>query len=101
MDTLSVKKPHLTEKTLAQAARGWFTFVVEKASNKREIARDVEKQYGVNVTDVRTSMRRGKERRVGKKLFRVTTPDIKRAIVQLASGQSIPAFEVTREGEKK
>ena len=94
-------RPVLTEKSLTLAAKGWYTFAVATTWNKRKIAREVAALYKVTVEDVRTSRRHGKERRVGRRQMRIRLADTKRALVLLPSGQSIPAFEITSEGEKK
>lgn len=101
MGTAIVKKPLLTEKTMNLANHGFYTFVVDGDSRKRAIAREVARLYKVDVTNVRTVTNPGKERRVGKKLYRVRTPEIKKAIVRLKSGQKIAAFDISSEPEKK
>ena len=96
-----ITKPLITEKSLSQASRGWYTFAVEEGSTKRDIAGAVARVYGVTVTGVRTAHMHGKERRVGKSMKRVTKSDWKKAFVHLSKGQTIAAFEVTQEAEKK
>lgn len=91
-----VKKPLLTEKTLALAAKGLYTFVVDKDSNKRDIKADVEAFYKVTVTDVRTVSVHGKTRRTGRTMKTMQKSDWKKAMVTLATGQKIDAFEVTQ-----
>lgn len=98
---LLVQRPLLTEKTLALAAKGWYTFVVDKEARKKNIATEVAAYYKVNVTDVRTLSVHGKTRRVGRKMLRVAKPDWKKALVQLNKGQTIDAFEVTPQEEKE
>jgi large subunit ribosomal protein L23 len=97
----SVVRPFITEKTLTLASKGWYTFVVGIQAEKKQIARDVSEYYKVTVTDVRTIHMHGKVRRVGKKSTHVKQSDWKKAIVQLAKGQKIDAFEITTpEAEK-
>ncbi|MEK7065392.1 MAG: 50S ribosomal protein L23 [Patescibacteria group bacterium] len=96
-----ITKPLITEKSLSQAARGWYTFSVDQGSRKRDIAGAVARLYGVTVTGVRTALMHGKERRAGRNMKRVTKSDWKKAFVHLAKGQTIAAFEVTQEAEKK
>jgi large subunit ribosomal protein L23 len=99
MNTLM--KPCITEKSLSLAARGWYTFVVRPDARKKEITRDVSEFYKVTVTGIRTVHMHGKTRRVGKKTTYVKKPDWKKAIVHLASGQKIDAFEVTTQEAEK
>lgn len=95
-----VQRPLLTEKTLALANKGWYTFAVDKLARKEQIAKDVEKNYKVKVTQVRTIAMHGKVRRSGKRMLTVRKPDWKKALVTLAKGQTIEAFTVVPEGEK-
>lgn len=96
-----IQKPLITEKTFALAGRGWYTFACARTANKAQIAHDVHMLYNVTVTDVRTILMHGKMHRRGKSKIAVATSDWKKAMVQLAKGQKIDAFEVTQEGEKK
>lgn len=96
-----ITRPFITEKTLARAAKGYYTFVVFPKSNKAQIADAVSKQYNVKVTNVTTAMIHGKVRRVGRKMLRITKPNWKKAIIHLAPGQKIDAFDVSHEAEKK
>lgn len=94
-------KPVITEKSLSLAARGWYTFAVDAASSKPVIAKAIGGLYNVDVTDVRTMIMHGKERRSGKRQKKVIKSDWKKALVRLKEGQKIDAFEVTGEAEKK
>lgn len=96
-----IEKPLITEKTFALAGRGWYTFACALAANKAQIAHDIHVLYHVTVTDVRTALMHGKMRRSGKSKIAAAKPDWKKAMVQLAKGQKIDAFEVTHEEEKK
>jgi len=90
-------RPIITEKSLAVANRGWYTFSVAASRNKSEIA----KAINVTVTGVRSFIIAGKGRRVGKKMKQTQREDWKKALVHVAAGQKIDAFEVTGEREKK
>lgn len=93
-------RPYITEKTLSLTAKGWYTFRVSVKSNKAEIADAVTSMYKVTVVNVRSSFVHGKSRRVGKRMKQVAQPDWKKAIVHVASGQTIDAFHtVTEEGK--
>ncbi len=96
-----VKKPLITEKSLALAAKGLYTFGVEKSAGKGEISHEINKLYKVKVTEIRTISMHGKVRRVGKKMKMVKGVDWKKAIVKLSPGQKIEAFEVTTKEEVK
>jgi len=96
-----IRKPMITEKTLALASHGFYTFRVAHDANKAQISRDVGRLYKVKVTKTRTVVMHGKTRRVGRKMTPVTASDWKKAIVKLSPGQKIDAFEVTTKEEKK
>jgi large subunit ribosomal protein L23 len=66
-------------------------FEVASDANKVDIRRAVEKLWNVNVLRVRTSVVRGKEKRVGRFVGRRAS--WKRAVVTLAPGQNIEFFE--------
>lgn len=87
-----IVRPLVTEKSHDQLDRhGAYTFVVAKDANKIEIARAVEKQFNVKVTDVRTMRYAGKAKRMGK--FAGRKPSWKKAVVVLAEGDAIELFE--------
>lgn len=94
-------RPLVTEKTLTLAASGWYTFVVAKLEDKKTIGRAISDFYKVKVTQVRVASMHGKTRKVGKRSRLSKKPDWKKAMVRLASGQKIDAFEVapTEEGK--
>ena len=87
-----IRRPLVTEKsTIAREEANVVTFAVDPAANKVEIERAVEELFQVQVISVRTMRMPRKSRRVGKFLGR--RPEWKKAIVQLAEGQSIEFFE--------
>lgn len=85
-------RPVLTEKsTELLDKQNAYTFVVAKDANKIEIARAIEKQFGVKVENVRTMRYAGKERRMGRYVGR--RPSWKKAVVTLREGDAIEIFE--------
>lgn len=89
-------KPIITEKSMAQTGQGIYTFAVETSANKKMIKKAVEGQFNVTVLDVRTLTVKGKRRMKQTKRNRITVvgSDLKKAIVQVASGQKIDLFDV-------
>jgi large subunit ribosomal protein L23 len=67
------------------------TLAVDPRANKHEIRRAVEQLFDVKVVEVRTMRMPRKSRRVGKFVGR--KPEWKKAVVELAEGQSIEFFE--------
>jgi len=81
-----IKSPHLTEKTDSlQEGTGQVVIKVNPEANKVEIKAAIEKIFKVKVGKVRTTMMRGKQKRVGRHLGR--TSDWKKAIVTLTEGK--------------
>ena len=94
-----IVRPVITEKSAEAMENNVYTFVVSKAANKIEIGHAVEKLFDVRVTNVRTMVYAGKQRRalmgrmsrnrnVGRR------PSFKKAMVTLAEGDHIEFYEV-------
>jgi large subunit ribosomal protein L23 len=105
---LIIKRPLLTEKGTrlketggrpdagaedgdAQSFAPQVAFEVAGDANKIEIRHAVEKLWQVEVVKVRTTIVRGKEKRLGRFVGRRS--NWKKAIVTLAPGQNIDFFE--------
>jgi len=101
-----IKRPLLTEKgtRLKETGGGQedaeadpetlkpqLLFEVARDANKVEIRKAVEKLWNVNVVAVRTSIVRGKEKRMGR--FTGKRSNWKKAVVTIAAGQNIEFFE--------
>ncbi len=83
-----IKRPLRTEKSVADGeATNSYHFEVDLRANKIQIKNAVEKYFKVKVQDVRTIVRKGKEKRVRFKLGR--TKDWKKAVVKLKEGSTI------------
>ncbi len=88
-----ILKPVVSEKSYGLLDQGVYTFVVAPDANKIEIRQAVESIFGVNVVKVNTLNRQGKRKRNRGKATFGKRADTKRAVVTLATGQSIPIFE--------
>lgn len=86
-----IKRPVITEKSMALMGENKYTFLVDPNANKIEIRQAVEKLFNVKVDKVNTMWVRGKTRRVRNRAGR--TPDAKKAIVKLKQGYKIELFE--------
>jgi large subunit ribosomal protein L23 len=87
-----IRRPLVTEKSnIGREEDNIVTFAVDPRANKHEIRRAVEDLFDVRVVEVRTMRMPRKSRRVGKYMGR--RPEWKKAIVQLAEGQTIEFFE--------
>lgn len=83
-------RPVVSEKSYALAAADRYTFRVHPAAHKTQIRQAVESLFEVDVVEVRTITVRSKPKRRG--LTSGRTRAWKKAIVQVAPGQSIPVF---------
>jgi large subunit ribosomal protein L23 len=100
-----IKRPLLTEKSQRLRETGGaaerpaegedysqkLVFEVVRDANKIEIRNAVQSLFKVTVTDVRTLIVRGKEKRIGR--FNGRRPHWKKAIVTLKAGDTISFFE--------
>ena len=94
MKTILVK-PLITEKadTLTES-KTQYSFIVDKGANKIEIKKAVEALYTVNVEAVNTMIIPGKRktRNTKKGVLHGRKPSYKKAVVTLASGETIDFF---------
>lgn len=87
-----IRKPVITEKSMAQMANRQYTFMVHVDANKSMIKRAVEDVFGVKVEDVKTLNYEGKIKRVGVHVGR--RAEFKKAIVKLtADSKTIEFFD--------
>lgn len=86
-----LRKPLLTEKSTAQMeAENVYTFEVDRRATKDDIKSAVEQAFSVKVEKVTTQVRKGGSRRF--RYGTVAENSWKRAIVNVAEGQSIELF---------
>ena len=86
-----VKYPILTEKTIRLIEQNQYSFAVDPKANKSVVKAAVEELFDVKVLSVNTSLLPLRKRRVGKFIGKKSR--YKRAIVKLASEDSIKLFE--------
>lgn len=86
-----LKRPILSEKSSSMEPSGKYVFEVMPSANKIEIRRAVEERYSVKVTNVHTINVKpsSKNRWTRKGFIAGKTRQYKKAIVTLASGQTI------------
>jgi|GEM_PF-695076 len=73
--------PRLSEKASALARLNKYVFKVEGSVNKVELRKALEKAYGIKIARINMVSMRGKTRRYGRTLGRMS--DFKKAIVTL------------------
>ena len=100
-----IKRPLLTEKGTRlketggqpegeldpETLKSQLLFEVARDANKVEIRYAVQKLWNVDVLSVRTSLVRGKEKRMGR--FVGKRSNWKKAVVTIAPGQNVEFFE--------
>jgi large subunit ribosomal protein L23 len=96
---MSLIKALISERSINEAAKNRYTFVVKKTVNKIQIKSLVEKAFGVKVLSVATVNMPGKSYRSGKKWIMRERPDGKKAIVTVQPGKTIDLFETTKAQE--
>ena len=89
--TKVLKRPIVTEKSTVLGEIGRYVFEVDAAATKYDIARAVEWAFDVKVVKVNTLTVSGKVKRYGGRPSK--QPDWKKAIVNLATGDTIQLFE--------
>lgn len=85
-----VHRPIISEKATIQLEDNKYTFEVDPRATKPQIKAAIEELFQVSVIGVNTQNPPLKKRRVGR--FAGHRPQYKRALVTLASGDSITLF---------
>jgi large subunit ribosomal protein L23 len=88
-----VVKPIVSEKSYGLFDHGVYTFEVHPDSNKIEIRQAIEMMFGVTVASVNTMNRKGKRKRMRRKMTFGKRPDTKRAVITLKGDDRIDLFE--------
>ena len=82
--------PVISEKSYGLLDGNKYTFIVRPDANKTQIKIAIEQIFGVKVRSVNTLNRAGKRKRT--RFGYGHRPDVKRAVVGLAEGDSIDIF---------
>lgn len=88
-----LKGPIITEKSLKDASRAIYTFMVEKKATKPEIAKAIASQFKVKVLAVKTLIVKPRPKRAGRKRQISYSQAYKKAYVQIPTDQKIELFE--------
>ena len=80
-------KPILTEKGTTLANNKVYLFEVDRKANKHMVKNTLEKLYKVKVRDVKIMIRKGKKKRVGRKMTVKSLPSRKIAFIKLSEGK--------------
>lgn len=82
-----LKKPMITERALKMVKDSVFTFYTNKFATKHQIKSAAEELFNVEVASVKTTIRKGKVRKRGKKMIKKRLPDYKIAYIKLKKGK--------------
>lgn len=101
---LNLLEPRATEKSYLEQTNRIYVFPVKRSMSKQQIAKMVEEEFKVTVTNVRTLIRNGKKTKYskGKHAYPgiTTRQDKKYAYVRLKKGDSIKVFDEPEEDKK-
>jgi large subunit ribosomal protein L23 len=89
--TQVIIRPVVSEKSYVLASADKYTFRVHPDAHKTQIRQAIEQLFEVDVVEVRTMSVKSKPKRRGYTSGR--TRAWKKAIVQVAPGQTIPIFQ--------
>jgi large subunit ribosomal protein L23 len=81
-----IRKPVVTEKSMANQQKSVYTFIVAPDATKPEVKQSVEKAFNVKVEEVRTVKVKGKYKRMKNQLLEGKRKDWKKAYVTLKEG---------------
>ncbi|HVR84351.1 MAG TPA: 50S ribosomal protein L23 [Planctomycetota bacterium] len=81
-----IRKPVVTEKSMANQQKSVYTFIVAPDATKPEVKHSVEKAFNVKVEEVRTVQVKGKYKRMKNQLLEGKRKDWKKAYVTLKEG---------------
>lgn len=85
-------QPLISEKSLDEAKKGFYTFKVDNAMNKHQIRRTIEQTFKVKVDDVRTMQIKAREKmNIWGRNKKVQA--FKKAVVSLKGKDTIDIFE--------
>lgn len=82
-----IKQPWLTEKIRNIESQGQYAFIVHTDTNKSEVKKAVEQQFGVRVIKVNIVREKGKRKRWRNSFGKAAT--IKKAVITVQKGQKI------------
>ncbi|NJN29069.1 MAG: 50S ribosomal protein L23 [Synechococcales cyanobacterium RM1_1_8] len=85
-----IYRPIITEKATRLLEENQYTFEVDPRATKPQIKAAIESLFEVKIVGISTMKPPRKKKRVGR--FAGTRAQVKRAIVKLKEGDSIPLF---------
>lgn len=94
-----IKKVLVSEKSFSDAAKGKYTFIVDKNASKNLVARTCQNLFNVAVVSANSMNYNGKIKTT--KRIKGKRADFKKVILTLKSGDKIDLFETETAEDKK
>ena len=94
-----IKKILISEKSFQAATSGKYSFIVDKAMQKEDIAKAVENLFSVSVLSVNSMNYKGKIKTVKRKPG--VRNNFKKVVLTLKPGQKIDLFEIEGDDKKE
>lgn len=85
-------KPKVTEKSLDGAKKGVYSFEVGRLVSKNQAKQAIESLFKVHVVSIKSSVLKGKIKRVGKRQILKKVPNVKHIKVTLKKDEHIDLF---------
>jgi len=93
-------KPVVTEKSLKLQEIGGYTFLVNPKAGKNQIKKAVAELFGVKVVSIKTSIKKGENKRNFRLNKTFKKAKTKKAIVMLAKDQKIDLMVLEKKDKK-
>lgn len=85
--------PVITETSMREAKKNWFTFKTSVGVGKEQAKKQIEEQFKVNVLEVKTSTVKGKTKRSPKSRKITKGANWRKIFAKLKEGQKIDYFD--------
>lgn len=82
-----LQKPMITEGALQKVKSSVYAFYVNKNATKHQIKASVERLFEVKIASIRTIIRKGKIRKVGKRMVKKQATEVKIAYIHVIKGK--------------
>lgn len=86
--------PLITETTINNAKKNWYTFRSPVCETKDALKKRIEELFKVNIIDIKTLIVKGKSKKSAKSRKIKRESNWKKVIVKLKEGQKISAFDL-------
>lgn len=90
---LTLIEPLITETTIAQAGKRWYTFSSPIDQTKPKLRELIEKNFKVHVLEIKTMRVKGKTKRSPRSRRLIQGSSWKKVMVKVKEGEKIDLFE--------